>query len=135
MLNSLPISNKAYIGEWIKGRLAELYKSGNQGCYAFRRLYGEPVFTFACFSQMSRTERIRSLHKLTEAARFRFQAHQGLGVAYDADDERSGFDVCWLGGLPMETPEIRRLAEAVFPTPETLIANPFGEARPYTPPA
>lgn len=59
---------------------------------------------------------------------------EGLGVAYDADDDNSGFDLHLWRGPPLVDADTVRLAHAVFGPPETLIANPFGEARPYSPP-
>ena len=53
----------------------------------------------------------------------------------DGDDETTGYDLLWVRGRPAATPDLERIAEAVFgPTSETSIANPFGEARPDTPP-
>jgi hypothetical protein len=133
MLNRLPMSNKANIGRQVDAMVKNLRGSGKCGCIAHRRLHEECVFVFACFSQLSRTERIRSLKKLVEAALYRYETGESLGVAYDADDDNSGFDLLLWRGAPLVTADTVRLADAVFGPPETQIANPFGEARPYSP--
>lgn len=134
MLNALPMSNKAHIGRQVHAMLQNLRGSGKQGCFAIRRLYETPVFVFACFSGLNRTERIRSLKELMDAAFYRYETIDGLGVAFDADDDKSGFDVLRMIGSPVVTSNTVRLADAVFGPPQTSIANPFGEARPSTPP-
>lgn len=134
MLNELPMSMKANIGREVQTMVQNLRGSGKCGCKAYRRLYEKCVFVFACFSQMSRTERIRSLKKLIDAALYRYEAMESLGVAYNADDDGSGFDLLLCRGIPVVTADTVRLADAVFRPPDTQIANPFGEARPYSPP-
>ena len=68
MLNELPMSNKANIGRRLETMLKDLKRSGQQGCFAFKRLYGQMVYVFACFSGMSRTERMRALNQLLPAS-------------------------------------------------------------------
>ncbi len=133
MLNGLPMFMKANIGREVQAIAQTLRGSGKWGCKTYRRLYGECVFVFACFSQMSRTERIRCLKKLVDAALYRYETVEGLGVAYDADDDNSGFDLLFWHGAPLVNADTVRLADTVFGQLETLIANPFGEARPYSP--
>jgi hypothetical protein len=135
LLNGLPSSNKANIGRHLHEMLTGLKGSGKCGCHAHKRLYEETVFVFCVFSKMSRTERIRNMNKLVEAALLKYGVSEALGIAIDADDEAMGYDLRWVRGKPVATPDLERIAEAVFgPTIETSIANPFGEARPYTPP-
>jgi hypothetical protein len=133
MLNGLPMSMKANIGREVQAMVQTLRGSGKCGCKTYRRLNEECVFVFACFSQMSRTERIRSLHELVAAALYRYETVEALGVAYDADDDNSGFDVLFWHGAPLVNADTVRLADSIFGPPETLIANPFGKARPYSP--
>ncbi len=134
MLNGLPTSNKAYIGRRLDEMLTGLKGTGKCGCVAHKRLYEEMVFVFCGFSKMSRTDRIRNLGTLVEAALLKYGLSEALGIAFDADNDE-GFDLRWVRGIPRATPDLERIAEAVFgPTIETSIANPFGEARPYTPP-
>jgi hypothetical protein len=135
MLNGLPSSNKAYIGRRLKEMLAGLKDTGQCGCFGHKRLYESTVFVFCGFSKMERTERIRSMNTLVEAALLKFDVKEVLGIAIEADDERTGCDLRWVRGTPEVTPHLARVAEAVFGGPlETSIANPFGDARPYTPP-
>jgi hypothetical protein len=135
MLNGLPSSNKAYIGRRLHDMLIGLKGTGKCGCVAHKRLYEETVFVFCGFSKMSRTERIRNMNTLVEAALLKYSVCEALGTAIDADDEATGYDLRWVRGTPVATLELARIAEAVFgSTMETSIANPFGEARPYTPP-
>ena len=135
MLNGLPSSNKAYIGRRLHDMLIGLKGTGKCGCVAHKRLYEETVFVFCGFSKMSRTERIRNMNTLVEAALLKYSVSEALGTAIDADDEATGYDLRWVRGTPVATLELARIAEAVFGrTMETSIANPFGEARPYTPP-
>jgi hypothetical protein len=135
MLNGLPSSNKAYIGRRLHEMLTGLKGTGKCGCVAHKRLYEKTVFVFCGFSTMSRTERIRNMNTLMEAALLKYGVSEALGIAIDADDEATGYDLRWVRGTPVATPDLARIAEAVFGgTMETSIANPFGEARPYTPP-
>lgn len=134
MLNGLPTSNKAYIGRRLHEMLTGLKGTGKFGCVAHKRLYEETVFVFCGFSKMSRTDRIISLSTLVNAALLKYGVSEALGVAFDADNDE-GFDLRWVRGTPRATSDLQRIAEAVFgATIETSIANPFGQARPYTPP-
>jgi len=133
MLNALPTSNKAYIGRQLEQRLGAIKPSGQQSCFAFKRLNGRVVFVLVCFSKLSRTERMRALHRILPAGLYSYGVREGLGVAFDADDEKSGFDLEWIGGMSDFDEDTQRMAEQLFPEPETSIANPFGEARPYRP--
>ena len=115
--------------------LIGLKGTGKCGCVAHKRLYEETVFVFCGFTKMSRTERIRNMNTLVGAALLKYSVGEALGIAIDADDEATGYDLRWVRGTPVATPELARIAEAVFGgTMETSIANPFGEARPHTPP-
>ena len=135
MLNGLPSSNKAYIGRRLYEMLTGLKGTGKCGCVAHKRLYKKTVFVFCGFSAMSRTERIRNMNTLMEAALLKYGVSEALGIAIDADDEATGYDLRWVRGTPVATPDLARIAEAIFgATMETSIANPFGEARPYRPP-
>jgi hypothetical protein len=135
MLNGLPSSNKAHIGRRLHDMLTGLKDTGKCGCVAHKRLYEDTVFVFCGFSRMSRTARIRSVDPLVRAALLKHDVSEALGVAFDAEDETMGFDLRWVRGKPVATPDLQRIAEAVSGgTIETSIANPFGEARPYTPP-
>jgi hypothetical protein len=134
MLNGLPSSNKAYAGRRLKEMLAGLKDTGQCGCFGHKRLYGSTVFVFCGFSKMERTERIRSMNTLVEAALLKIDVKEALGIAIDADDERTGYDLRWVRGTPEATPQFAKVAKAVFGEPlETSIANPFGDASPYTP--
>ena len=133
MLNGLPSSNKAYIGRRLHDMLTGLKGTGKCGCVAHKRLYGKLVFVFCRFSSISRTDRIRYMNRLVEAALLKYRVGEALGIAFDADNESEGYDLRWGLGTPAATPDLESLAEAVFGGEiETSIANPFGEARPYT---
>jgi hypothetical protein len=135
MLNGLPSSNKAYVGKRIHEIYVVLKGTGQCGCIAHKRLYEKTVFVFCGFSDMVRTERIRNLCRLVDAARVKYGVSEALGVAFDADCEFTGFDVRWVGGPLLATPELQELGEKVFGTDSgPLSADPFGKARPYTPP-
>ena len=135
ILNSLPSSNKANIGRRLDEMLTGLKGAiGKCGCVAHKRQYEELVFVFCGFSGMSRTDRISNMARLTEAARLKFGVSEALGVAFDADSDTTGLDLQWARGMPSSTPDLERIATVAFGTDiETFIANPFGEARPYTP--
>jgi hypothetical protein len=76
------------------------------------------------------------MNVLVEAGLVKFGVSEGLGVSFDAEDGDAGFDLRWIRGKPARTPGLERIINAVFgENIETLIANPFGEARPYEPPA
>jgi hypothetical protein len=75
------------------------------------------------------------MNRLVDAALLKYLVSEGLGIAFDADDEKMGYDLRWVRGTPIATPDLERIAETVFPGDiETSIANPFGEGRPYKPP-
>jgi len=132
MLNALPISNKVWIGRELKSHLANLRGSGKAGCFAFKRVRTELVFVFAFFSRLSRTERIRDIQKMLPAALYQYQVTEGLAVAFDADDSKTGFDLIWIRDYRNSSEDDRRLGEYLFPQPtETLIADTFGRARAY----
>jgi hypothetical protein len=115
--------------------LTGLKGTGKCGCFAHKRLYEELILVFCGFSGMSRTDRIRHMNRLVEAALLKYRAGEALGIAFDADSEIEGYDLRWVRGTPTATPDLERLAKAVFREDiGTSIANPFGEARPYTPP-
>src|SRR5258708_2567832 len=134
MLNGLPSSNKAYIGRRLHDMLTGLRGTRQCGCVAPKRLYEKMVFVFCGFSGMSRTDRIWHIDTLVEAALLTHGVSEALGIAFDADSDTSGFDLRWVRGTPVATPALKKIAETVFGgTMETSIANPFGEARPYTP--
>ncbi len=135
MLNGLPSSNKAYIGRRLHEMLTGLKGTGKCGCVGLKRLYEKMVFVFCGFSGMTRTDRIRHMNTLVEAALLKYGVSEALGIAFDADSDTTGFGLRWVRGMPVATPALTRIAEAVFgATMETSIANPFGEARPYIPP-
>lgn len=135
MLNSLPTSNKAYIGRRLHEMLKGLKGTGKCGCVTHKRLYEKLVFVFCGFSGMSRTDRIRHMDRLAEAALLKYGLSEALGIAFDADSNTTGFDLRLVRGTPSATPDLERIANAVFGTDiETSIASPFGEARPYRPP-
>lgn len=134
MLNALPMSNKVWIGRKLEGLLANLRKSGQVGCFAFKRLRAELVFVFACFSKLSRTDRIRGIAKMLPAALYQHGVTEGLAVGFDADDSETGFDVAWIRDYGNFSESDRKLGEYLFPkTTDTLVADPFGRARPYSP--
>jgi len=115
--------------------LAGLKGTGKCGCVAHKRLYERLVFVFCGFSGMSRTDRIRNMNTLVEAALLKHGVSEALGIAFDADYDAIGYDLRWVRGTPLATPALEKIAESVFGrTMETSVANPFGEARPYTPP-
>jgi len=115
--------------------LTGLKGTGKCGCVAHKRLYEKMVFVFCGFSGMSRTDRIRHMDTLVEAALLKYGVSEALGIAFDADSATTGFDLRCVRGTPVATPALERIAETVFGgVIETSIANPFGEARPYTPP-
>lgn len=135
MLNGLPSSNKAYIGRRLNEMLTGLKGTGKCGCVAHKRLYEKIVFVFCGFPTMSRTDRIRNMDTLVEAALLKYGVSEALGIAFDADNDTTGFDLRWVRGTPVATSALERIAETVFGgAMETAIANPFGEPRPYTRP-
>jgi hypothetical protein len=134
ILNALPASNKVYLGRNIESMLKDLRNSGKAGCFAFKPLVGKLVFVFTFFSKLSRTERIRNLNEILPAALYQYNTTDGLAVAFDADESKSGFDLMWVRNYRASSENDRRLGEFLFPNPkETLVANPFGRPRPYKP--
>lgn len=134
MLNGLPSSNKAHIGRRLHEMLTGLKGTGKCGCVAHKRQYEELVFVFCGFSGISRTDRISHMARLIKAALLKFGVSEALGVAFDADSDTTGLDLRWVRGMTASTPDLERIANEVFGSDiETFIANPFGEARPYTP--
>jgi len=112
----------------------DLRHSGQAGCFAFKPLLREFVFVFACFSKLSRPQRLRSLHPMLPAALYSYNVTEGLGVAFDADNTDSGFDLSWVRDYKTFDENDQKLAEFLFPAQEqTLVADLFGQARPYMP--
>jgi len=134
MLNALPISNKVYLGQEIESLLKDLRHSGQAGCFPFKPLLREFVFLFAFFSNLSRTQRIHNLHSMLPAALYCYNVTEGLGVAFDADNSDSGFDLMWVRDRKTFDENDRKLSEFLFPGPEQkLVADLFGQTRPYLP--
>ena len=132
MLNGLPMSNKVWIGKELEGYLVALRNSGRAGCFAFQRLQSELIFVFACFSKLSRTERIRKAHEMLPAALYQYKVSEGLVIAFDADNSDTGYDLIWVRNYTDFTELDRKLGAFLFPeSTDTLVADPFGNARPY----
>ena len=75
------------------------------------------------------------MNRLVEAALLKYSVSEALGIAIDADEEATGYDLRWVRGTPVATSDLARIGEAIFGrTMETSVANPFGEARHCTPP-
>lgn len=134
ILNSLPMSNKAWIGQRIEGSIRRVRETRQSTCFFYRQLLGNVAFVFAVFTDFSRTEKMRALYQFLPAAQYSSGMAEALGVGYDADDENMGFELFWRRG-PVEVDDsIRQLATRLFSAPlETLCPTPFGEPRPYTP--
>jgi hypothetical protein len=133
-LNSLPMSNKAWIGQRIKNGIKRAKETGQSSCFLYRQLLGKVAFVFAVFTGFSRTEKIRALNKFLPAAQYSSGMTEALGVAYDADDENMGFEVFWRRGPIEDNEAVRALADRLFAGPfDTLCPTPFGDPRPYTP--
>jgi hypothetical protein len=136
ILNSLPISNKAWIGREIESRSQRVRKTGQSTCFTFRQLLGAVVFVFAIFTKFTRTEKMRALNQFLAAAHYSSGMTEALGIAYDADDENMGFEVCWRKGPVEANHAVRELAARLFSSSsETLCPTPFGDPRPYSPTA
>lgn len=134
MLNALPASNKVYVGQSIESMLKDLRHTGQAGCFAFKPSVRQFVLVFACFSKVSRTERIRKLHSMLPGALYQYRVKEGLGVALDADDSNSGFDLTWARDYGAFTETDRVLGKFLFPSPDqTLVADPFGRTRTHVP--
>ncbi len=136
MLNSLPMSNKAYIGQQIEDSIRRVKELGQSTCFMYRQLLGRVVFVFAVFTQFSRTDKLRALSQFLPAAQYSSGMLEALGVGYDADDDDIGFDLCWRRGPVEAGDDVREIAAKLFSKPlETLCPTPFGEPRPYKPKA
>lgn len=132
ILNNLPTSQKAFIGKRITELLGDLKGSGYSGCLGHLSRSGGPLLVFAVFSGDSRTNRIRKLHDLAKAAQLHHQQKEVLGIGMDANQDDSPFDLVWMRGEPVSTPELQQLADLVFRGTEQMKnADPFGVARPY----
>lgn len=134
ILNSLPMSNKAWIGQQIEQGIQRVKEIGQSTCFLYKQLLGNLVFVFAVFTNFSRTDKLRALNQFLPAAQYSTGLSEALGVGYDADDESMGFELCWRRGPVQVTDAVRQLASRLFSAPlETLCPTPFGEPRPYTP--
>jgi len=134
LLNSLPMSNKAWIGQQIETRIQRVREVGRSTCFMYRQLRGEVAFVFAIFKDFNRTEKLRALNHLLPAAQYSSGMGEALGIAYDADDEEIGFDLLWRRGPVQVDDEVKQLAARFFSDAlETLCPTPFGEPRPYIP--
>lgn len=134
MLNSLPMSNKAWIGQGIQNGIKRAKETGQSSCFLYKQLLGTVVFVFAVFTDFSRADKIRALNRFLPAAQYSSGMTEALGVAYDADDENMGFEVLWRRGPVEDSDSVRELADRLFSAPfETQCPTPFGEPRPYTP--
>jgi hypothetical protein len=114
MLNGLPSSNRAYLGGQSHAMLSGLRGTGKCGCFAHKRLYGKRVFVSCGFSGISRTDRIRHMNRLVQAALLKYCVDEALGIAFDADSESEGYDLRWVRETPAATPDLERLAKAVL---------------------
>jgi hypothetical protein len=133
-LNSLPMSNKAWVGQRIEDSIRQVKESGQSTCFPFRQLLGKVIFVFAVFKDFTRAEKMLALNVFLPAAQYSSDMNEALGVAYDADDERVGFEVFWRRGTVEVNESVRQLAARLFSGPfDTASPTPFGEPRPYTP--
>ena len=133
-LNALPMSNKAWLGRRIERCIGLVRGTGEFKCFYYMQLLGEVVFVFAAFSGRTRTEKLRALSGFLPAAQYETNMLEALGVAYDADDETTGFDLFWLRGPVQDVATAAALAAELFPgVLETSCPTPFGEPRPYVP--
>ncbi|MGO9318366.1 MAG: hypothetical protein ACLPXT_03110 [Terracidiphilus sp.] len=131
-LNSLPMSNKAWLGRRIESCIMTVRQNGKCSCFHYKQLLGEVVFAFAVFTGWSRTEKLCALAKILPAAQHDTKMIEALGVAYDADDERMGFDLLWLRGPVVDIESAAAFAAILFPGPlEMQCPTPFGDSRPY----
>lgn len=134
LLNSLPMSNKAWIGQEIQDGIERAKKTGQSSCFLYKQLLGHVAFVFAIFTKFTRTDKIRALNTFLPAAQYSSGQPEALGVAYDAGDENIGFEICWRRGPIEDHESVRTLAARLFPGPlETWSPTPFGELRPYQP--
>jgi hypothetical protein len=133
-LNSLPMSNKAWIGQQIKNGIKIAKETGQSNCFLYRQLLGKVAFVFAIFTGFTRTEKIRALNLFLPAAQYSSGMIESFGVAFDADDENMGFEVLWRRGPVEKSDTVREIATQLFGSSfETFSPTPFGEPRPYTP--
>lgn len=133
-LNSLPMSNKAWLGRRIEAAIREVRERDECLCFHYKQLLGEVVYVFAVFTGWSRTDKLRALAKFLPAAQYDTNQIEALGVAYDADDDNIGFDLLWRRGPIEDVASAAALAATLFPgTLETQCPTPFGEPRPYVP--
>jgi len=133
MLNSLPMSNKAWIGQQIENGIRLAKETGQSRCFLYKRLLKDVVFVFSVFTGFDRTEKLRSLNAFLPAAQYKTGLKEALGIGIDADDEEMGFELVWRRGPIDNSDAIRALAEHLFPAIETLCPTPFGEPRAYKP--
>ena len=134
MLNGLPMSNKAYLGQQIENGIKRSKETGQSVCFWYKQLLGTVVFVFAMFTGFSRADKMGALNRYLPAAQYSSGLTEALGVANDADDENIGFEVFWRRGLVEDGESVRELAARLFSSPlKTLCPTPFGEPRSYTP--
>jgi hypothetical protein len=132
MLNRLPMSQKAFIGRHINEMDGNLKGSGYSGCLGHLSRTSEPLLVFGVFSGASSTDRILKLNNFLKAAQLHRRQTETLGIGMDADQKDSPFDLVWMRGAPVSTPELQQLADLVFKGTEQMkMADPFGAARPY----
>jgi len=135
MLNALPLSIKVHIGRRLETMIEEVSRLKKAGCFAIKPLLDESVFVFGCFSSLSRTERVRQLHAMVPAALHQHKVRKGVGVAIDADNPQTGFDLMLVRDQVAFTEADKRIGAYLFPnTEEPLVADAFGQTRVYTPP-
>ena len=89
--------------------LTGLKGTGKCGCVAHKRLYGKLVFVFCGFSGISRTDRIRYMNRLVEAALLKYRVGEALGIVFDADNESEGYDLRWDLGHPQRRQTLKAL--------------------------
>ncbi|MFZ1008471.1 MAG: hypothetical protein WAN65_16635 [Candidatus Sulfotelmatobacter sp.] len=134
MLNSLPMSNKSWIGRGIENGIKRAKETRQSSCFLYKQLLGTVVFVFAVFTEFNRTDKMRALNRFLPAAQYSTSINESLGVAYDADAENMGFEVFWRRGPVEDSDSVRELAARLFSAPfETQCPTPFGEPRRYTP--
>jgi hypothetical protein len=134
MLNSLPMSNKAWIGQQIEDGIQRAKATGQSGCFFYKQLRKHVVFVFAVFTEFNRTEKLRALNSFLPAAQYSTGLGEALGIGIDANDENMGFELIWRRGPIDNSGPVRALAAQLFSSPiETLCPTPFGEPRAYSP--
>ena len=71
---------------------------------------------------------------LTPAAFYQYNVTEGLGIAFDADQPETGFDLTLMRDYKSFTENDKKIGDFLFPVPkETLVADPFGRTRSYKP--